>query len=96
VLTPKRAPRRSKLPSNVIEFLREIGRRGGKAAGGSPAGRARAKALGEARAKTMTVEQRRQAAIKAVTTRWANDTSTKAERRKAARKAARARWKKKT
>jgi len=93
--TGAKTTRKRKLPPAILAFLSEIGRIGGRTAGNSPAGRARARAMGRARAEAMTAEQRRAAATRAVQTRWANDTSTKAERVRAARKAARARWRKK-
>ena len=91
-MPPKRTHRRSKLPLAILAFLSEIGRRGGITTGTSPEGKARARALGKARAKSLTADERREAAVRAVKTRWAKDTSTKADRRKAARAAARARW----
>lgn len=88
--------RQRKLPPAILAFLSEIGRIGGRTAGNSPEGKARARAMGKARAKAMTADERRAAATRAVQTRWANDTSTKAERAKAARAAAKARWSKTT
>jgi hypothetical protein len=77
------------LPAAVRAYLSAIGKIGGNV-GGKPAAKRRGHLGGIARAKNLTVAERREASSHAATARW--EKTDKVARRRAARKAARARW----